>query len=218
VQDKYENITIALAGILQAISLMRELTQTGRVNDNAFQASIYSILQVKSDDAQSVYGGVRGVKLGLEKVLHAFDTSQTADRLQSRYMLSLIHLQKKLSRSPKMLEAILKRLQQVQKQVDYFSLTHPTVIANLADIYLNTISTFRFRILIMGNQNILHVRENMEKVRALLLAGIRSAILWRQMGGSRLQLLFSRKKIKDAAEKILRTIEHSPVEQKDMTL
>jgi high frequency lysogenization protein len=56
----------------------------------------------------------------------------------------------------------------------------------------------------------------MEKVRALLLAGIRAAVLWRQVGGSRLQILFSRAKIKAAAEKILQQIEHNQIVQKDV--
>ncbi len=42
-----------------------------------------------------------------------------------------------------------------------------------------------------------------KKIRALLLAGIRSSVLWRQMGGSRLQFIFSRQKIKKTAEKLL---------------
>jgi high frequency lysogenization protein len=131
-------------------------------------------------------------------------------------MLSLMHLQKKLSRSPKMLTTLTQRLRQTQKQVDYFTLTHPTVITNLSDIYLNTISTFKFRIIILGSQRVLHARENMDKVRALLLAGVRAAVLWKQVGGSRIQILFSRTKIKAAAEKILQQIEHNQqIAQKD---
>lgn len=215
-QDTLDNITIALAGILQAIALLRELTQTGKTHEEAFQASIYSIFQLDPQNIASVYGGKYGVKLGLEKLTHTFDTTQGMDHLQSRYMLSLIHLQKKLMRSPKMLDSITKRLQKTQKQVEYFHLTHPTVIANLADIYLNTVSTFKFRIMILGNQRVMHVRENMDKVRALLLAGVRSAVLWRQVGGSRLQLLFSRAKIKTNAERILAQIETQPIAHKDL--
>lgn len=123
--------------------------------------------------------------------------------MQARYMLSLIHLQKKISRSPHILQTLSRRILQTKKQVEYFSLTHPTVIANLADTYLSTISPFKFRVIIWGSQRLLSVNENMEKIRALLLAGIRSSVLWRQMGGSRFQLVFSRAKIKAMAEKIL---------------
>ena len=42
------------------------------------------------------------------------------------------------------------------------------------------------------------------RVRTLLLAGIRSATLWRQVGGHRWQLLFQRKKLLDATRAVLR--------------
>jgi high frequency lysogenization protein len=215
-QDKFDNITIALAGMLQAVALVRELTQTGKNDPVAFAASISSIFRLNAPTAEDVFGGVGGVKTGLEKILHAFDSTQMTDRLQNRYLLSLIHLQKKLSRSPKTMAALIKRLQQTQKQVDYFSVTHSVVIANLADIYLNTISTFRFRIVILGTHRVLQVKENMEKVRALLLAGVRAAVLWKQMGGSRLQILFLRAKIKASAEKLLAELNAAaPTAQKE---
>ena len=214
-QDKIDNTTIALAGMLQAVALLRELTQTGKTNEAAFAASIYSIFQTDPSNLVDVYQGLQGVKLGLEKIIHNFQASHALDRLQSRYLLSLISQQRKLMRSPKMLEKITERLKQTRKQVDYFSLTHPTVIANLADIYLTTLSTFKFRILIVGNKHVLNVRENMDKVRALLLAGVRSTVLWRQMGGSRLQFLFARHKIKASAEKLLAQLELNSFAEKD---
>jgi high frequency lysogenization protein len=207
VQNKLDNITIALAGMLQAITLLRELTKSGKINETAFQTCIFSLFQTDPAQIADVFGDLSGVKLGLEKIIKTFDSDQPADPLQNRYLLSLIHLQKKLLRSPKMLNTLTQRIKQTKKQVEYFSLTHPTVIANLADIYLCTISTFKFRIIMRGNQRILSVRENMEKVRALLLAGIRAAVLWRQVGGSRLQLLFSRAKIRASAEKMLAQLE-----------
>jgi high frequency lysogenization protein len=214
-QDNLINVTLALAGMLQSVALVREVTQTGKTNPAPYESSIKSIFSIDVDNVPEVFGGIKGVKLGLEKILLAFDTSQTPDRLQNRYLLSLIHLQKKLSRSPKILNALMKRLQQIQKQANYFSMTHPTVIANLADTYLSTISTFHFRVVILGTQRVLNAKENMEKVRALLLAGVRAAVLWRQVGGSRLQILFSRAKIKACAEKLLTQLNDNLVLEKD---
>ncbi|MEE7539638.1 DUF489 family protein [Enterobacter kobei] len=41
------------------------------------------------------------------------------------------------------------------------------------------------------------------KVRASLLAGIRAAVLWHQVGGGRLQLMFSRNRLTTQAKQIL---------------
>ncbi|HSW69356.1 MAG TPA: high frequency lysogenization protein HflD [Gammaproteobacteria bacterium] len=201
-QDKQlYNITIALAGVAQAASLVKELAQTGKLDDDAYQTSIYSIFQTDAPDLPAVYGGLEKIKFGLEKLILMLDPPTLL--VQTRYMLSLMRLQKKITRSSKMMRLLSKRLDQTKKQVEYFSLLHPTVITNLADIYLNIISLFRFRIIVWGNQRILIAPENMKKIRALLLAGVRSSVLWRQMGGSRFQLIFSRAKIRDMAKKIL---------------
>jgi high frequency lysogenization protein len=199
--NKLYNITIALAGIVQAVSLVKELAQTGRMDEDAYQTSIYSLFQTDPTSVIEVYRDVNGVRYGLEKLVSMFEPSTSP--IQARYMLALMNLQKKVSRSPKMLDTLSQRLNQAKKQVSYFSLTHATVIANLADIYLNTISQFKFRIIIWGSQRILGAPENMEKIRALLLAGVRSSVLWRQVGGSRIQLFFYRSKIRDMAKQIL---------------
>lgn len=205
--DTLYNTTLALAGIVQAAALIREVAQTGKMPDAAYEASIYSIFQTESQDLNSIYGNISAVKLGLEKLIQAFTPRSNGGRSIMRYIMALLYLQKKLTRSPTLLHDVTHRISKIKKQVDYFHLTHPTVIANLADTYLSTTHKFRFRLVIWGSQRSLSAIDNMNKIRALLLAGVRSAVLWRQLGGSRLQLLFSRAKIKAMAEKILSTIE-----------
>lgn len=207
-QDKYYKTTIALAGMIQAVSLVKELAQTGKLNETGYHASIYSIFQRNPEDMPAVYEGLPGVKIGLERLIQLFGSNAKAARSLMHYVLSLLYLEKKISRSPRLQNQLIQKINQTQKQVDYFHLTHPTVITNLADTYLQTISKFKFRIIIWGTQRSLSVTENMDKIRALLLSGIRSAVLWRQVGGSRLHLIFSRGKIKAMAEKILTEIEH----------
>ena len=99
-QDKLNNITIGLAGMLQAVTLLRELTQSGKVNEAAYESSIQSVFHVEAKTAVEVFGGLSGVKLGLEKILHTFDVQHTTDRLQNRYLLSLIHVTKKIIALP----------------------------------------------------------------------------------------------------------------------
>ena len=45
--------------------------------------------------------------------------------------------------------------------------------------------------------------DNANKVRAILLAGIRAAVLWTQCGGSRWQVLFKRSALLLETEKLL---------------
>lgn len=198
--------TIALAGVVQAVSLVKHLAQTGKMNEDAFHSSLYSILQTDPKNIADVFGGLPKIKYGLQQLVILFEHKSMQQ--ETRYLLSLIQLQKKIVHSSNSMKILTQRINQIKKQVDYFSLTHPTVIANLADAYLNTIHEFKHKIIIFGNERILHTAENMEKIRALFLAGIRASVLWRQSGGSRLQLLFSRAKIKATATQILDEIDH----------
>ena len=201
------NITLALAGMIQPAYLAREFARSGKLDEDVFHAGIYSIFQTDPDNVSEVFGGTTELKAGLKKIIELFSPSFSLSRSQMRYLVSIIQMQKKIMNHPNLFKRLNQRIQQAKKQSEFFSLTHPTVVANLADIYLDAISPFNFRIMMWGNQRILGVNENMEKIRVLLLAGIRSTVLWRQVGGSRWQLLFSRSKIKTMAEKILAEIE-----------
>jgi high frequency lysogenization protein len=205
-QHKLNPTTIALAGIVQAVSLVKDLAHTGQFEENAFKTSLHSIFSTHPEEAISVFGEIKDLEWGLEKLIYILDNKSDQARLITRYMLSLMNLQKKISRSPLLLTTLTKRIQQVKKQVDYFSITHPTVIGNLADIYVNTVSSLRLRFFIVGNQQMLNKHDTMNKIRALLLAAVRASVLWRQMGGSRFHLLFSREKIKHTAETLLKEL------------
>ena len=94
-----------------------------------------------------------------------------------------------------MLETIGKRLPQIQAQADHFGLVHDNVIASSGALYQDTLSTLRQRIQVHGDMRFLQQAGNASKIRALLLSGIRAARLWRQLGGHRWQLVFSRRKL-----------------------
>jgi high frequency lysogenization protein len=79
------------------------------------------------------------------------------------------------------------------------------VIAALDGLYQTTVSTFSFRIQVGGDPRHLQNTENAARIRALLLAGIRSALLWRQVGGKRWHMLFFRSRLKPSLRRILKS-------------
>ena len=94
-----------------------------------------------------------------------------------------------------LLDTIGNRLPQIQSKADHFGLVHENVIASSGALYQDTLSTLRQRIQVHGDMRNLQQPNNASKIRALLLAGIRSARLWRQLGGHRWQLVISRRKL-----------------------
>jgi high frequency lysogenization protein len=121
----------------------------------------------------------------------------------TRYLVGLLALERKLSRNHAALAMMSERIQQVRRQLQHFAVTDEQVIANIADIYSDIISNLGPKIQISGNPHILQQKQVQNKIRALLLAAMRSAVLWRQLGGKRRQLVFSRKAIVDTANNSL---------------
>jgi high frequency lysogenization protein len=73
----------------------------------------------------------------------------------------------------------------------------------IASLYTKTISTLSPRIVINGRPQFLQVDRTVNWIRTLLFSGLRSAVLWKQMGGGRFSLMFGRKKMLEAAQTLL---------------
>jgi high frequency lysogenization protein len=186
---------IAFAGILQATHCVRDIARNGRTDNDAMQSSLESLFVIDADKTEDVYGGLQGLRYGLGQGAKLFSSgSKQIDMECMQYTIAVIQLERKLARQPKMLAQISAGIERARQQAEHYSLTHENVIANLAGLYEDTLSTLKPRILVNGDPAWLNDTHNVSKVRAMLLAAIRSAVLWRQSGGTRLQLLFSRKK------------------------
>ncbi len=200
------NQTIALAGIAQAAALVQQLATTGTADAAAMEASIASILKIDSGSVSDVYGGLSGVKLGLEQLNEQMTGYKIVNPEQARYSASLVFLEKQLSSRPDMIKAIRNGVEKAQIQSGHFEPMHENVLANLGEIYHSTISTLQPRIMVNGNPAYIARPDIVNKIRALLLAGIRSAILWKQCGGTRWKFLFFRKKIQTELESLLKQV------------
>ncbi|OAI18453.1 lysogenization protein HflD [Methylomonas lenta] len=200
------NQTIALAGIAQACSLVRQLATTGNADLAAMTASIGSILKIDSDSVSDVFGGLAGIQHGLQELDKQLTSRVVANPEQARYAAQLVHLQKQLAQNGNMLNQIQIGITKAQGQAEHFSVMHENVLANLADIYHNTISTLQPRIMVNGDPQHLSNQNTINRIRALLLAGIRASLLWRQCGGSRWHLILARKKLQDESHHLLTQI------------
>ncbi|MEO6696860.1 MAG: high frequency lysogenization protein HflD [Gammaproteobacteria bacterium] len=219
----YQDRTLALAGILQACYLVQQVARKNTADSTALEASLGSVLKIDAESTASVYGDAAGVALGLRRVREQLGKETAQRDLElTRYAIGVMHLERQLAKRPDMLEKIRIGVEKTQAQTAHFPtgretlgsretgrqeqpLTHSNVIASLAGIYSDTLSALTPRIMVQGEQGYLSNPDNTNKVRALLLAAIRSAVLWRQAGGRRWQLIFARNTIVQEAEKLLRS-------------
>ena len=198
-----ENNTIALAGIFQASELVRQIARQGMLDQAPFETSIQSVLKINADSITDVYSGLSGIKTGLQVLCQQLGNETKRDMEVMQYVLGVIFLERKLAKRPDMLVKIRSHIEKIIDETTTYSVTNPQLVEQLANLYTQTLSTFDYRIKVSGEQRFLENSYNADKIRALLLAGIRSAVLWRQKGGKRLQFIFSRAKILRTAQNFL---------------
>ena len=197
--------TLALAGIFQAAKLVFQISTTGKCVESSLESSLETLFKFDSNSTEEIYGNSNELRTGLNTLVEQMSAeSKKQDMDITRYVVALLHLEKKLKKNTSMQTLIAEKLEKTREQMDYFSLTHENVLSNIGSIYQETISTLNPRIMVKGEQIYLSQQINTNKIRALLLAGIRSAVLWRQCGGNRLQFLLGRKKHIRLANEIIK--------------
>ncbi|MGB1239737.1 MAG: high frequency lysogenization protein HflD [Pseudomonadales bacterium] len=209
---------IAVAAMFQAATLVNQIATKGMISQSSFETSINSLFELTPESTEAVFGGAdflpQNLSLGLKALSDVVEKRRDKDsNIVTNYVLAMIMLQQKLARDDAMLSTVGNRIGQLKDKAEkYFSdaeleeslthLTHSNIIAGLDGIYQDTISTFSFRIKVQGDPRHLQNKENAAKVRALLLAGIRAAMLWRQVGGRRWHLLLFKTRLKQSLARI----------------
>ncbi|QDR38566.1 high frequency lysogenization protein HflD [Pseudomonas aeruginosa] len=197
---------IALGAVFESAALVDKLARTGQISEAPLGCMLGSLLARNPASTLDVYGGDSlNLRDGFKALASALERKPgSLQREPLRYALAMLTLERQLDKRGDMLDLIGQRLDQVEQQVQHFGLVHENVIASFASIYQDTLSTFRQRIQVHGDMRHLQVSSNAARIRALLLAGIRSARLWRQLGGSRWQMVFSGRRLLNELYPLLR--------------
>jgi high frequency lysogenization protein len=184
-----ETRVLALAGVFQAVSLVRDLARAGECDGEAMEASLASVFKLESDSAADVFGGNAGVRRGLRVLIEQVEGGDR-DLPLFHMLVNVLKLERSLSRNAEVNRRLGEALEGMQRQLQHFPVTHPTILARLADIYSAHLSNLKPRITVVGNPLYLQQPAQAQRVRALLLAATRAAVLWHQLGGRRRHLLF----------------------------
>ncbi|CAM3836146.1 high frequency lysogenization protein HflD [Rheinheimera salexigens] len=198
------NQIIALAGLCQAVKLVQHSARSTSSMQQELAVCLGSVAKLDAASPLDVYGGeLANLKMGLQLIVDQLGDKPEKDVELTRYLVGVFALERKLHKNPKQMDQLANKLQHLERQLQHFTVTDDNVIANLADIYSNCISSMGSRIQIYGQPEILKQNNVQHKVRALLLAAIRAAVLWRQAGGSRLHFIFKRRKLVAEAKQAL---------------
>ncbi|SFC45653.1 high frequency lysogenization protein HflD [Pragia fontium] len=200
----YYDITLALAGIAQSARLVQQLAHNGQCDTEALSVSLKSIMVTDSPSTLAIFGLEKDLTMGLETLPSVLTNNrQELSAELTRYVLSIMVLERKLSANHQALNELATRISQVERQLAHFDIESETIYSSLASLYVDIVSPLGPRIQVTGSPDALQKPLVQAKVRAALLAGIRAAVLWQQVGGSRLQFMFSRNRLLNQVREIL---------------
>lgn len=205
--SRTEEQVLALAGVVQAARLVDQISRTGTYPEEFLTPMINSLFEFEPADTAEVYGGVAEIKLGLHNLAAMLANQEQPDgRDMVRYVFGILYLERKFAQSGDMVSVVRSRLEHARFKREYFANHVQEVCHSISGIYQDTISTFKFRLKVTGSMQQLQNPNNADMIRALLLAGIRSAHLWRQLGGRRWKLVWQRKRMLAVAQNLSRQL------------
>ncbi|NZA27929.1 high frequency lysogenization protein HflD [Luteimonas sp. SJ-92] len=200
--NPFDERVLALAALAQSLQQVRSTAETGQSTGDATQAVLDGVFRIDAESTEDVYGGVARLGPGL-RVLREHLSSQGKDEALPRLALAVVRLERRFVREAAMVEAVGRGIAAVAPQAQVKGSNHPEVLEALGVLYAETISHLRPRVMVQGAPHYLGQPGVVAEIRALLLAAMRSAVLWRQLGGSQWDFLFSRRAMLEAIERRL---------------
>ena len=196
-----EERTIALAAVLQACRQVQLLAREGHSHQADTESLKQSVLILDAVSTPAVYGGLAGVQTGLKMISDGVLGSPQGENVEIlRYTMSLLHLQTQLYRDSDSFQKFGQAIERLSAE------SAEDLEQACSGVYQDFISDMRPQIIVQGEEGYLQRPEVPPQIRMLLLAGIRSAVLWQQKDGSRFKILWQRTRMQNAANALLRQI------------
>lgn len=200
--------TFTFAAICQISNAVQRIARFGVIDEQQLHILLNTVMETSPENTLAVFGGdLANLRPGLNVLVDQLgNQNKQKDAEVTRYLVSLLALERKLAKSSLALKQLGQHIDDTKRQLQHFELTSETIVSSLAGTYVDVISPLGTKIQIAGEPEILKNPVNQAKIRALLLAGIRCAVLWRQIGGKRRHILFARSKYLECAQELINKI------------
>lgn len=188
--------TIALSAMCQSALMIQHVSKGTILDKDSLMCLFNGVIATDPQSVFDVYSSIETLADGAKLVQHQLSGNATKKDVEvTRYLAGIMSISKKLLKNPSALGGLKEKLDEVQRRLTHFELDDPSIIQNFADCYSEIISPLGQKIQVIGNPALLKQTSVQHKVRALLLSGVRAAVLWRQMGGKRRDFIFNRKTV-----------------------
>ena len=195
----FDDRVLALGALLVALSQVRRIAETGQSDTATLQLALDSVFRLDAADTAAAVGGVDAVRPGL-RLLRDYLAGTNKDEALGKLAMAVMQLERRFVADGAMTERVRTGLRALQGPVERLGSPHHDVVAGLASLYADTISHLRPRVMVQGNPHYLGQPGVVAEIRAILLAAVRSAVLWRQLGGSMWDFVLSRRQMLDAVD------------------
>lgn len=202
-QDPIKSRVLALGGLLQALAQVRRIADTGQSEATPVKVALDSVFRLDAVDTLAVYGDVASLRAGL-RLLRDYLANTNRDEALGKLGLSVLHLERRFSNEQDIANQVGTGIRGLSEPAERLGSAHHDVVAGLGSLYADTVSTLRPRVMVQGNPHYLGQAGVVAEIRALLLAALRSAVLWRQSGGSLWDFVFRRREMAAAIDSLLR--------------
>ena len=202
--------TLALAAIFQAAGLANELARKGSTDSSVEAFLTQTVLVMDTDNISEIYPSIDGLKPGLRWLegclLEQGRGLQNAGEI-IRIALGVIQVEGQFSQHEGVQNTLRTRLENINRQRVMSPDMSSTELNNLlGSAYVDSLGQLRFRVQIRGDAKQLQAPGMAERIRAILLAGVRAAWLWRRLGGRRWHLIFTRGQILREIREIAKSV------------
>jgi high frequency lysogenization protein len=197
--DAMSERVLALAGLVQALAQVRRIADTGQADGAILTTAAESIFRIDADSPAEVYGDASALLPGM-RLLRDYFRNQAEDPLLPRLALAVLQLERRFVRNDDMIDRVQQGIAVLSPQARNLGAAHPQVLSGLGRLYADTVSHLRPRVMVQGNPHYLGQADVVAEIRAVLLAALRSAVLWRQLGGSFWDFLLRRGEMVAAIE------------------
>ena len=202
--NSMEERVLALAGLAQALRQVRQIAETGQADTAVLETATDSVFRLDADTPAEVYGNAHAVAPGMQLLYDYFtQNNEGRDELLPRLAFSVLQLERRFVREGATAEKVAEGILALAPTAQRLGSTHPDVLGSLGTLYADTVSHLRPRVMVQGNPHYLGQAGVVSEIRALLLAAVRSALLWRQLGGSQWQFLFARRAMAESVGRYL---------------
>lgn len=197
-----EQRILALAGLVQALKQVRRIAETGQADAAVLTTAMDSVFRIDAESPVDVYGSTRELRTGL-LLLRDYFARQGDDDQLPKLALAVVQLERRFVSSGDTAQQVFEGIVAARPLAERVGSAHPEVYAALGGLYAETVSQLRPKVMVQGNPHYLGQADIVAEIRAVLLAALRSAVLWRQLGGSLWDFGLRRRAMLEAIEHYL---------------